>query len=279
MGGQNVLVIIGAGGMGVACLRRLGNGRIIILADKSNEALDRVIPELEFEGYRIERHVVDIFNASSVKDLVSKAASLGRVETVIAAAGIWPLKGQPAFLVYGVDLLGTSSVIDEFLEVATPGMSLVAISSIQGHQMVSQELDNHLIYAPTSKLLSHPAINIERDDPEYAHRVSKRGVQLRVKAASKAYVDKGARINSISPGMILTPSSRLFLADGDVQQLSKKLEAKRFGTPAELAAAAAFLAGPEASFICGTDLVVDGGQSALGDSCRIEHLGGPHPRC
>ena len=155
--------------MGVACLRRLGSGRATVLADKSSDTLDHVIPELDLEGYFINGHIVDISDASSVQKLVRKAASLGHIETVVHTAVIWPLDGQAAFLVYDVDLLGTTGVIDGFLEVATAGMSLVAISSVQGHRAVLPELEDHLANAPTNELLTHPAINLEHDDLEYAH--------------------------------------------------------------------------------------------------------------
>jgi NAD(P)-dependent dehydrogenase (short-subunit alcohol dehydrogenase family) len=164
--------------------------------------------------------------------------------------------------IYQVDLLGTAHVIDAFLPVASPGTSLVCVASMAGHfASLPEDLERHLATAPAGQLLQHEGIDLDAD-PSTAYLVAKRGNQLRVQAAAHAWGAKGARLNTISPGVISTPMGQAELQGPVGQYIQAMIDlsgAGRVGTPDDIAAAAAFLVGPESSFITGSDIQVDGG--------------------
>jgi NAD(P)-dependent dehydrogenase (short-subunit alcohol dehydrogenase family) len=213
------------------------------------------------EGHAAEAHAVDVADRASVEKLASAAGEAGRVDAVIHTAGVSPVMAT-ARQIYQVDLLGTAHVIDAFLPVASPGTSLVCVASMAGHfASLSPDLERHLATAPAGQLLQHEGIDLDAD-PSTAYLVAKRGNQLRVQAAAHAWGAKGARLNTISPGVISTPMGQAEL-DGPVGQYIQAMidlsGAGRVGTPDDIAAAVAFLVGPESSFITGNDIQVDGG--------------------
>ena len=158
---------------------------------------------------------------------------------------------------------GTANVIEAFESVVSPGTSLVCISSMAGYQgpPFSPSLEKHFATAPVSQLLSHPEISHEIPGG-YGYCVAKRANHLRVQAASLAYGLKGARINSISPGVISTPMGVAELQGENGAQVKALIDtcgAKRVGTPDDIANVVAFLGSPESSYITGNDILVDGG--------------------
>jgi len=260
----SALVVIGAGGMGLAVARRLAGGRRLLLADNSEASLETALTALRGEGHLAEGHAVDVSDRASVDKLASAAASAGRVDAVIHTAGVSPVTAT-ARQIYQVDLLGTAHVIDAFLAIASPGTSLVCVASMAGHfASLPAELERHLASAPSGQLLEHEGIDLDAD-PGTAYVVAKRGNQLRVQAAAHAWGRLGARLNTISPGVISTPMGQAELQGpmGEfIQSMIDESGARRAGTPDDIAAAAAFLAGPDASFITGNDILVDGGAVA-----------------
>jgi NAD(P)-dependent dehydrogenase (short-subunit alcohol dehydrogenase family) len=260
----NALVVIGAGGMGLAVARRLAGGRRLLLADNSEASLETALTALRGEGHLADGHAVDVSDRASVDKLASAAASAGRVDAVIHTAGVSPVTAT-ARQIYQVDLLGTAHVIDAFLAVASPGMSLVCVASMAGHfASLPAELERHLATSPAGQLLEHEGIDLDAD-PGTAYVVAKRGNQLRVQAAAHAWGRAGARLNTISPGVISTPMGQAELQGpmGEfIQSMIDESGARRAGTPDDIAAAAAFLTGPDASFITGNDILVDGGAVA-----------------
>jgi NAD(P)-dependent dehydrogenase (short-subunit alcohol dehydrogenase family) len=260
----NALVVIGTGGMGLAVARRLASGRRLLLADNSEASLETALTALRGEGHNADGHAVDVSDRASVDKLASAAASAGRVDAVIHTAGVSPVTAT-ARQIYRVDLLGTAHVIDAFLAVAAPGTSLVCVASMAGHfASLPADLERHLATAPAGQLLEHEGIDLDAD-PGTAYVVAKRGNQLRVQAAARAWGRLGARLNTISPGVISTPMGQAELQGpmGEfIQSMIDESGARRAGTPDDIAAVTAFLTGPDASFITGNDILVDGGTVA-----------------
>ncbi|MCZ4507985.1 SDR family oxidoreductase [Streptomyces sp. ActVer] len=262
---RDVVVVTGAGGMGVAVARRLGNGRNVLLADASSQGLDRAVTALTDEGYAVRGMVTDVSDRGAVHKLAEAAADEGRVVAIVHTAGVSPATG-PAKTIVDVNLLGTAHVIDAFETVATRGTSLVVISSMAGHvASLSREEEAALATTATEDLLGLDVVSAIGDDAQTAYIVTKRANHLRVQAAALAWNLRGARVNSVSPGVIATAMSRAEAASPSGAHMMDMLDASgsgRVGTPGEIADAVAFLTGPESSYITGTDLLVDGGQAA-----------------
>ncbi|WP_371551866.1 SDR family oxidoreductase [Streptomyces sp. NBC_00554] len=258
---RNVLVVIGTGGMGLAVARRLAAGRRVLLADWSAPGLEATVGTLRGEGHEVEGHTVDVTQRDSVESLAVAAGAAGRVDAVVHTAGVSPVMAT-ARQIYEVDLLGTAHVIDAFLPVASAGTSLVCVASMAGHfASLSADLERHLATAPTDELLEHKEFDLE-SEPALAYVVAKRANQLRVQASAHAWGAKGARLNTISPGVISTPMGAQELqgpAGVHIQAMLDLSGARRAGTPDDIASAAAFLTGPDSAFITGNDLLVDGG--------------------
>jgi NAD(P)-dependent dehydrogenase (short-subunit alcohol dehydrogenase family) len=258
---RNVVVVIGTGGMGLAVARRLAAGRRLLLADYSDTQLALAVTTLRGEGHTAEGHAVDVSERASVEKLAASAATAGRIDAVVHTAGVSPVMAT-ARQIYEVDLLGTAHVIDAFLPVASTGTSLVCIASMAGHfASLPADFERHLATAPAGELLQHKELDLEAV-PGLAYTVAKRGNQLRVQAAAHAWGGKGARLNTISPGVISTPMGAQELQGpmgAHIQSMVDLSGARRLGTPDDIAAAAAFLAGPGSSFITGNDVLVDGG--------------------
>lgn len=258
---QDVVVVVGVGGMGLAIARRTGNGRKVLLADFDEATLGRAAEVLQGEGHDVTVQTVDVAEAPSVRALADAADGLGRVTHVVHTAGLSPVQA-PADAILRVDLLGVAIVLDAFGAVVASGGAGVVIASMAGHMApLPPEQEKALRTTPTEELLALPFL-AEAGDPGMAYVLAKRGNALRVQAAAAVWGARGARVNSISPGVISTAMGRLELAgeSGEAMRGMVAMSATgRLGTPDDVAAAATFLLGPDASFITGTDLLVDGG--------------------
>jgi len=250
--------------MGQAIARRLGGGRLLVLADYSAQILESAAKNLRQEGHIVQTYTVDVSDLASVASLAKAAGEAGHIDAIIHTAGVSPIMSTPR-RIHEVDLLGTALVIDEFLPVASIGTSLICISSLAGHMAnLSPELETHLATAPVDQLIYHKEIDLDKDKTSAAHAyvLAKRGNQLRVQAMARAWGQRGARINTISPGVIGTAMGNEEL-DGENGVKVKGLIAisplGRIGTPDDIANVVAFLASPESSFVTGTDIRVDGG--------------------
>lgn len=257
-----VLVIIGAGGMGLAVARRVGAGRVILLADISRRCLDAASETLTADGHHVLTQEVDVTSRASVAAVADTATSTGRVTAVVHTAGLSPQQAS-ADAVLAVDLLGVALSIDEFGRVIEPGGAGVVIASMAGHMQpaLDPEVERQLGGAPTDELLGL-AVCSSITDSRLAYPFAKRANQIRVAAAAVAWGARGARINSISPGIISTAMGRLELSGESgrlMQAMVDNAGLRRIGTPDDIAAATEFLLGPASAFITGTDLLVDGG--------------------
>lgn len=265
-GSSPVVVVIGVGGMGKSIARRVGGGKTILLADFNEATLNAAAEELRVDGFHVETHVVDVSKPESVRQLAQDAAATGPVVQVVHTAGLSPVQA-PAQAIVAVDLVGVAVSLDAFAEVIAPGGAGLVIASMAGQMaQITAEQEQALAHTPTAELgsLSFLAPEVLTEGTT-AYGLAKRGNQLRVHAASLAWGEKGARVNTISPGVISTPMGQQEL-DGPTGGLMRAMISTsgthRIGTPEDITAAAAFLLGPDASFITGTDLLVDGGTVA-----------------
>ncbi|MBV8980608.1 MAG: SDR family oxidoreductase [Acidimicrobiia bacterium] len=255
----DVLVVIGAGGMGMAIARRCGSGSLVVLAD-----IGEVSSALADEAYDIRTHHVDVSDPASVAALAKAAAELGRVQSVVHTAGVSPVQ-SPADRVIGVDLVGTAHVIDAFGAVIAPGRAAVVISSMAGHLTGGLPAGDEaaIAGAGAADLAVLPCVRAAADgDPGLAYAFAKAAVSVLVRAAAQPWGRRGARINAISPGVIDTTMGQAELDGPSGDFMRTMVDASgvgRPGTPDDIAAAAEFLLGPGAAFITGADLLVDGG--------------------
>ncbi|MFI5937713.1 SDR family oxidoreductase [Actinoplanes sp. NPDC051494] len=265
MSERDVVVVTGAGGMGLAVARRIGSGRTVVLADASAGAVDRAVEALRAEGYAAQGHVVDISDGDAVAGLARAAASQGRLIAVVHTAGVSAATASVRAII-DVDLVGTAHVIDAFGAVAGPGLSMVCVSSMAGHYASPGPGDERaLATAPTAELASLPVVKTLDDNPTSAYILAKRGNHLRVQAAATAWNRRGARINSISPGIVSTAMAKAEFDGPAGAHMTAMLDAcgaGRTGTPAEIAEVVAFLTGPGSLYVTGTDILMDGGQAA-----------------
>lgn len=262
---DEVVVVIGAGGMGQAIARRQGPGRGLVLADFDEAALNRTAEALRGDGHRVDAHVVDVSSAASVTELAAAAAASGPVVQVAHTAGLSPAQAS-ADRILRVDLLGVAHVLDAFGAVVAPGGAGVVIASMAGNLTAGRlpaELEHALALTPTDQLLDLPLWGDQAfAGPGAAYGVAKRANQLRVQTASLAWGARGARINSVSPGVISTPTGQQELDSESGARMRAMVDAsgtQRLGTSGDIANAVAFLLGPESSFVTGADLLVDGG--------------------
>lgn len=274
----DVLVIIGVGGMGLAVLRRSGAGRKVLLADDNEDLLELVHAAALGDGYDVVSAQVDVSSRESVAALAATARELGQVTGVVHTAGLSPVQA-PVEAIWKVDLFGVAVVLEEFEKVIAPGGSGVVIASMAGYLGgggISAEDLASLAAKPADDLMLLPLVT-GIDHPGQAYSVAKRANQVRVQAASPRWGARGARVNSISPGVISTPMGQQELAGESGAQMRAMIDAsgtKRVGTPADIANAAAFLLSRDSSFITGTDLLVDGGAVAAVDTGRRTQLAG-----
>jgi NAD(P)-dependent dehydrogenase (short-subunit alcohol dehydrogenase family) len=250
--------------MGQAIARRQGPGKTVLLADFNQETLELVAGSMTGDGHTVQTLHVDVSSPDSVDCLARRATELGSVTQLVHTAGLSPAQAS-ADAVLRVDLLGVALVLDAFAKTIAPGGAGVVVASMAGYlfPVFTEEQERALAHTPAPELLTLPCVDPSTvTDSALAYGLAKRANHIRVQAASMAWGRRGARVNSISPGCIATPMGHLELASpmGDgMRDMVAASATGRLGTPDEIAAAAAFLLGPDAAFVTGIDLLVDGG--------------------
>jgi NAD(P)-dependent dehydrogenase (short-subunit alcohol dehydrogenase family) len=262
-----VIVVIGPGSIGQAIARRVSAGKHVLLADLRQANADAAAEILSNAGFEVSTATVDVSSRDSVHALVQAATALGGVTGIVHAAGVSPSQASPATIL-SVDLYGTALVLEEFGNVIASGGAGVVIASQSGHRLgaLSAEADAALATTPTDELLALPMLQPDRvTDSLNAYQLSKRGNALRVMAEAVRWGKRGARINTISPGIIITPLAKDELTGPRGEGYRRMIEhspAGRAGTPDEVGTIGALLMGPDAGFITGSDFLMDGGVTA-----------------
>jgi len=263
----DVIVVIGAGSIGQAIVRRVSAGKHVLLADIRQDNADAAAKVLFDAGFNVSTATVDVSSRASVHALVEAATKLGEVSGVIHAAGVSPSQASPETILK-VDLYGTALVLEEFGNVIARGGSGIVIASQSGHRLgpLSTEQNAQLATTPVEELLALPMLQLDQiKDSLHAYQISKRGNSLRVMAEAVRWGKRGARVNTISPGIIITPLANDELTGPRGPGYRRMIEvsaAGRAGTPDEVGTVGALLMGPEGAFITGSDFLMDGGVTA-----------------
>ena len=266
-----VLVVTGAaGGMGRACARRLGARGVLLLTDVAAEPLEQTARELRDEGLRLETQLCDVSDEAAVRKLADRTHGLGPLGGIAHTAGISPtMAGWRRIL--EVDLIGTARLLRAFLPLAQTDSAVVCISSMAGH-LAGAPLADH---APAlddplrEDLIERVAKVIEAAPSDearagLAYGLAKYGVIRLCQREAPAWGARGARLVSLSPGIIRTPMGQQeFERQPMMAVLVERTPLKRMGTPEEIASAVDFLLSADASFISGCDLLVDGGVTGV----------------
>jgi NAD(P)-dependent dehydrogenase (short-subunit alcohol dehydrogenase family) len=262
-----VVVVIGAGSIGQAIARRVSAGKHVVLADVHLGNADLAADVLRDAGFDVTTVATDVSSRSSVHALVETATTFGEISGVIHAAGVSPSQASPATIL-SVDLYGTALVLEAFGNVITRGGAGVVIASQSGHRLGALTAEQNTALATTAadELLNLPMLQSDRvTDSLHAYQLAKRGNSLRVMAEAVRWGKRGARVNTISPGIIFTPLARDELngprGDG-YRHMIELCPAGRGGTPDEVGTVGALLMGVDGAFITGSDFLVDGGVTA-----------------
>jgi NAD(P)-dependent dehydrogenase (short-subunit alcohol dehydrogenase family) len=264
---SEVIVVIGAGSIGQAIARRVSAGKHVTLADLRRDNAEVAAEVMRSAGFDVNTAMVDVSSRESVHELVETATSFGDVTGVIHAAGVSPSQASPAAIL-AVDLYGTALVLEEFGKVIARGGAGVVIASQSGHRLpaLTAEQNAALATTPADELLQLSMLQRDQvTDPLHAYQLAKRGNSLRVMAEAVRWGKRGARLNTISPGIIVTPLAKDELSGPRGEGYRRMIErspAVRAGTPDEVGTVGALLIGPDGAFITGSDFLMDGGVTA-----------------
>jgi len=264
---SEVVVVIGAGSIGQAIARRVSAGKHVVLADLREANAKTAADVMLDAGFDVSTATVDVSSRESVHALVESATGFGDVTGLIHAAGVSPSQASPATIL-SVDLYGTALVLEEFGNVIARGGAAVVIASQSGHRLgaLTAHQDGALATTPVDDLLKLPMLQPDRvTDSLQAYQLAKRGNSLRVMAEAVRWGRRGARVNTISPGIIFTPLARDELSGPRGEGYRRMIElcpVGRGGTPDEVGTVGALLMGPDGAFITGSDFLMDGGVTA-----------------
>ena len=264
---KDVMILTGAGQIGMAIARRMGYGKKIVIGDKKPENAQAIAKIMNDAGFDVEAMEMDLSSRESIKNLIAKAQEYGDISMLVNAAGVSPSQA-PIEAILKVDLYGTAVLLEEVGKVIKEGGVGVTISSQSGHRMpaLTPEEDEQLACTPTEELLKLAILQPENiKDTLHAYQMAKRCNEKRVMAESVKWGEKGARINSISPGIIVTPLAidEFNGPRGDFyKNMFAKCPAGRPGTADEVANVAELLMSDKGAFITGSDFLIDGGATA-----------------
>ncbi|MBD5453287.1 MAG: SDR family oxidoreductase [Lachnospiraceae bacterium] len=262
-----VMILTGAGQIGMAIARRMGYGKKIVMGDKNFENAKAIAEIMNNAGFDVEPVEMDLSSRESILKLIEKALSYGEIKMLVNAAGVSPSQA-PVEAILKVDLYGTAVLLEEVGKVIAEGGVGVTISSQSGHRMkqLTPEEDEQLAITPTEELLNLEILQPENiTDTLHAYQMAKRCNEKRVMAEAVKWGERGARVNSISPGIIVTPLAidEFNGPRGDFyKNMFAKCPAGRPGTADEVANVAELLMSPAGAFITGADFLIDGGATA-----------------
>lgn len=264
---QDVILLTGAGQIGLAIARRMGHGKKIVVSDKNinnAQTVTKIMAEAGFDAVAVE---ADISSRKSILNMIAAAQKYGEIAMLINAAGVSPSQASVETILK-VDLYGTAVLLEEVGKVIKAGGTGVTISSQSGHRMAAlgAETDEQLAVTPAEELLQLEVLKTANiKDTLHAYQMAKRCNVKRVMAEAIKWGVKGARINSISPGIIVTPLA-LDEFNGPRGEFYKNMFAKcpagRPGTADEVANVAELLLSQQGAFITGADFLIDGGATA-----------------
>ncbi|MCF0075356.1 SDR family oxidoreductase [Dyadobacter sp. CY261] len=264
---KDIIVLTGAGQIGMAIARRMAYGNRIFVADWKFENAEAIVKTLKEAGFDAVPFKVDISSKESILDLIAAATKEGEISMLINAAGLSPSQSTKEHIL-AVDLYGTSVLLEEFGKVIKKGGSGVTISSQSGHRMsaLTPDEDRLLALTPVEELLKLEILKPENiKDTLHAYQMAKRCNVKRVMAEAVKWGERGARINSISPGIIVTPLALDEFSGprGDFyKNMFAKSPAGRPGIADEVANVAELLMSEQGAFITGADFLIDGGATA-----------------
>ena len=264
---KDVMIVTGAGQISMAIARRMGYGKKIILGDKNENNAQAIAKIMNQAGFDVEPFVMDMSSRTSIQAMVQKATAYGEVKALVCGAGVSPSQA-PIEVILQVDLYGTAVLMEEVGKVIAKGGTGVIISSQSGHRMpaLTPEQDRALAMTPTEDLLKLDFLQPEKiKDTLHAYQLAKRCNEKRTMYEAVRWGERGARINDIAPGIIVTPLAidEFNGPRGDFyKNMFAKCPAGRPGTADEVADVAELLMSERAQFITGSTFLVDGGATA-----------------
>lgn len=264
---KEVMMVVGAGQISMAIARRLGYGMKIVMGDRSLENANKIADTMNQAGYDVEPYEMDLSDRVSIKAMIDKCLSYGKLKMLVNGAGVSPSQASIE-TIFKVDLYGTAALLEEVGKVIDNGGAGITISSQSGHRMeaLGAEVDMKLAMTPTEELLKLEILQPDQvRDSLHAYQLAKRCNEKRVMYEACRWAKRGARLNSISPGIIVTPLAidEFNGPRGDFyKNMFAKCPAGRPGTADEVANVAELLMSNRGAFITGADILIDGGATA-----------------
>lgn len=264
---KDVILLTGAGQIGMAIARRMGMDKKILIGDKNSNNANTIAATMKNAGFDVETVEMDLSSRKSILNMIAQAQEFGEIAMLVNAAGVSPSQA-PIEVILKVDLYGTAVSLEEVGKVIKRGGVGVTISSQSGHRMpaLTPKEDELLATTAADELLTLELLQVQNiKDTLHAYQMAKRCNVKRVMAEAVKWGERGARINSISPGIIVTPLAidEFNGPRGDFyKNMFAKCPAGRPGTADEVANVAELLMSPNGAFITGADFLIDGGATA-----------------
>ena len=264
---KKVMILAGAGQIGMAIARRMGTGMKIIIGDKKLQNAEMIADIMNKAGFDVAPIEMDLSSRDSIKNIIAKAQGFGEITMLVNAAGVSPSQA-PIEAILKVDLYGTAVLLEEVGKVIARGGVGVTISSQSGWRMpqLTTEQDARLAMTPTEELLKLEILQPKNiKDTLHAYQMAKRCNEKRVMAEAVKWGERGARINDIAPGIIVTPLAmdEFNGPRGDFyKNMFAKCPAGRPGTADEVANVAELLMSEKGAFISGSTFLIDGGATS-----------------
>lgn len=264
---NDVMLLVGAGQIGMAIARRMGYGKTIVIGDKSLKHAEKIAETMMNAGFDTVAKEMDLSSSPSIHSFIEEAQTYGEITMLVNAAGVSPSQASIETILQ-VDLYGTAVLLEAVGNVIAKGGVGVTISSQSGYRMpaLREEEDRLLATTPTEELLKLELLQVDHiKDTLHAYQLAKRCNAKRVMAEAVKWGKRGARLNCISPGIIVTPLAidEFKGPRGDFyKQMFANSPAKRPGTADEVANVAELLMSPQGAFITGSDILIDGGATA-----------------